>query len=134
MIICHLNFGNQAPYLYLCAIHILHLFVTAEFTLMLLFLKLLYFCFPLIYQTAFLLDDCSGLVKLPHQFHSKLKLCSSSNSIFSASFLSFSMVWLLSSKLFWKSYFIRLAPYCFGVQLASSCTSLRSCSFCSGYI
>ena len=74
VILCHLNFGNQTPHLYLHAIHILCCFTTAGFILMLLFFKVLQFCFHLVYQTVFLLDECSGLVNLPHQFHYKLNM------------------------------------------------------------
>ena len=74
MIICHLNFGNQTPHLYLHAIHIVHCFTIAGFTSMILFFKVLHFCFQLVYQTVFILDECYGLVNLPHQFHSKLNM------------------------------------------------------------
>ena len=41
---------------------------------MLLFFKVLNFFPQLVYQTVFLLADCSGLVNLPHQFHFKLNM------------------------------------------------------------
>ena len=74
MILCHINFGNQATYIHLHAINILHWFSTEGFTSMLIFFKVLNFCFQLFYQTIFLLDEWSRLFNLPHQFHSKLNV------------------------------------------------------------
>ena len=41
---------------------------------MILSFKFLHFCFQLVCHPVFILDKCSGLVKLPHQFHSKLNV------------------------------------------------------------
>ena len=63
---------------------------------------------------------------------------SSSNSTFSADFLIFSMVLLLSSKLVWKPYLCSLrtflAPYFIRIKLASYWTSQLYCSFYWVYI
>ena len=45
-----------------------------SFTHMIIFLKVLHFCFQLVYQTLFILDECSSLVNLPHQFQSTLNV------------------------------------------------------------
>ena len=44
------------------------------FTLMLLFFKVLQFCFQVVYQTVSPLDDCSGLVNFLHQLQYKLNV------------------------------------------------------------
>ena len=49
-------------------------FATLGFKLMPLFLKVLHLCFQLVYQTFFLLDECSGLINMSHQFHYKLNV------------------------------------------------------------
>ena len=68
MILFQINFGNQGPNLYLHEIHIV------GFTSMIIFFKILQFCFQLVYQTVFLLDECSGFVNLPHQLHYKINV------------------------------------------------------------
>ena len=64
-------------------------------------------------------------------------LCSFSELTFSSAFLSFSMVWLLSSKLVWKPYFMQYPyiswPCFFGINLYSSCTYQPSCYFHLAY-
>ena len=74
MIFCHINFGNLAPYIYFHEIHSLYLFLEVGFTSMLLLFKVLPFLFQLVYQTAFIHDNFSSLVNLPHQFHYKLNV------------------------------------------------------------
>ena len=63
---------------------------------------------------------------------------SSSNSTFSAAFLSFSTVWLIFPKVVWQPSFMQspffFALYFVGIQLASSCTSQLYCSFCWRYL
>ena len=69
MILFYINFFIQALYIYFHAFHILHCFATVSFTSLLLFFKVLRFSFQLVYQNVFILDECSGLVNFPHQFH-----------------------------------------------------------------
>ena len=115
MILFHINFGTQNPYLYLHTIHILHWFVTEGFTSMLILFKVLNFCFLLVYQNFSLLDDFSVLVNFPHQFYYKLNMAFIYKLYLFSCFSQFSIVWLISSKLVWKPYFMQYPYFSFPI-------------------
>ena len=133
MVIFHIDFGNQYPHIYLHVIHIFHCFATVAS------LKCFYYSSScsfsqLGYQDVFILDECSGLVNLPHRFNSnlnvvlilKIYLLSSFSQVFNgmAAFIQVSLA----------TIFYASCPICFGIQLDYSCASQMYCYFHRGYL
>ena len=84
------------------------------FNLMILFFKVLYFCFQLVYKSVLILDECSSLIILPHQPHYKINVAIIFKIYLFTWFYQFSMVCLISPKIFWQPSFMRLSPYFLG--------------------
>ena len=61
-------------YLYLHAFRFLNSSTTLGLNSNVFFFEVLKFCFQLVYQNFYLLDDCSGLFNWPQQFQSKLNV------------------------------------------------------------
>ena len=86
------------------------IFCNSGFTSMLLFFKVLQRKLKLVYQTLFILYECWGLIKLLHQFHSKLIITFIFKLYLFSCFSRLSMVWLISSKLFLVTIFYAPLP------------------------